>query len=133
MTDAEAAMLPPLEVVYSDRGEAELYDGYQWLAHFGFEVAERWLGGIQREAQIEAERLSGQGALRRPLAPNRPLGMNRYRVLYRTGGRNSSAWFIDYELRDLDADGVHDTLYVVGVYHARSARASGGADATEEL
>ena len=124
MTDDEAAILPPLGVIYSDRGEAELYDGYRWLAHFGFDIAERWLNGIQREAEIEAERVSGSGALRRPLAPNRPLRTNRYRALYRTGGRNSSAWFIDYELRDSDGDRIYDTLYVVGIYHARSARAS---------
>ena len=107
----------PLRVTYTEPAEAEVAEAYEWLQGIGLDAAERWLGGLTKAVQEEADRQSAV-SLRRPVAADSPEGRPLSLLLYRTSGRRSSAWHVGYELVDEDADGQPDTLRVVRVRHA---------------
>jgi len=113
---------PSLIPRYSDVADAEMGEAYQYMLRFGFTEAERFLIALQSAAEEEAEIWREGVQERNPLVKSPP-GRTRYSFRFRTGGRRSSTWFVKYELRDQDDDGVPDTLLVVAIFHGASLRA----------
>lgn len=106
-----------IRVIYSEVAEADIAEAYEWLLRFGFGTAERWLARLEAELEKEASYV-GAARLSRPISPDSPPDRDFYLLLMRSGSRRSSAWWITYELQDLDEDGLIDTLRVIRIRHA---------------
>ena len=99
--------------------EAEIADGYKWLASASFDgiaVAERFVDGLATFIEEEAN-LQGTIPFDRRPDPESPSKRIWYRLSYRTSKR-AAPWYVFFELLDEDSDGMIDTLYVVRVRHS---------------
>ena len=106
--------------MYTETAEAEIDDAYVWLQKFDLDTAEKWPIGLTAVLESEARTIAAV-SLRRQRAPDTPVGMELFLLLYRTGGRRGSPWHIVYELLDDDGDGKIDKLCVIRVRHAARA------------
>lgn len=118
MSGEESSSDLALPVVFMEPAEADIERAYQWMLTFGFDVAERWLDGLQQVIEREAG-LQAALPIRRPISPDSPPGRPLLTLLYRTAGRGSSTWHILFEIAAADNDG-EASLRVVRIRHARS-------------
>jgi plasmid stabilization system protein ParE len=107
---------PAFEIEYTEPAEAEIARAWEWMTGFGLTAAERWLDALEALLQQEAAHLA-VGLRRKP--ERRASAPDVFSILLQTGGRSSSAWHVQYELRDTDGNGEEDTMRILRIRHAR--------------
>ncbi len=95
-----------LRLEFTKPAETQVEEVYRWFLSLpfdpnsNFDNAERWLTGMQRLLENEAETQGSDLPMRRRPSRDSTAKRERYLLLYRTSGRRSSPWHVVYELRD---------------------------------
>ena len=119
----------PLALLVTDEARRQIRSARGWLKGFGSGVDQRFTAALERELTGLCQSVAQQIADKKPFHPDEQASLAYSRAIYRhrfqtgkTRRRRSSSgvWFVLYELRDQDADGIADTLQLLGVHHAAS-------------
>ena len=119
----------PLALSATDEARRQIVSARTWLRGFGVGVEKRFTTALERELTGLCQRIAQQIADKKPFNPDEQASLAFSRAIYRhrfqtgktrTRRSSSGVWFLLYELRDQNSDGVADTIQLLGVHHAAS-------------